>query len=80
MVEGVEGAEVCGVEKAPVLWRWSCSKISCSSFGRRGGAGDCDHELFLDAVEMKVRRMRRRFSGRGWRRGIVCVLGCCEVD
>jgi len=27
------------VEKAPVDWRWSVSKKSCSSFGRRGGEG-----------------------------------------
>jgi len=28
-----------GVLKAPVLCRWSFSNISCSAFGRRGGAG-----------------------------------------
>ena len=41
-----EGEEVgcgagCGVGvlNAPVLWRCRCSNMSCSSLGRRGGAG-----------------------------------------
>lgn len=46
VVEGEEegeeaplGSAARGVLNAPVLWRWSFSKISCSSFGRRGGEG-----------------------------------------
>lgn len=45
--EGVESGDwfICGgdrwrgVENAPVDWRCSVSKSSCSSFGRRGGEG-----------------------------------------
>lgn len=42
------GVLVRGVLNAPVDWRWRSSKISCSSFGRRGGAGPCVMNGFLE--------------------------------
>lgn len=55
-----------GVLNAPVLWRCRRSKSSCSSLGRRGGAGP-----FLkgdwEAWGREVVRERRE-SGRGRRR------------
>lgn len=61
-----------GVEKAPVDCRWRRSKISCSSFGRRGGDGPPKGEgVFcwrMDVVKA------RRDSRRGRRRAR-CMIG-----
>jgi len=47
-----------GVLKAPVDCRWSRSKISCSSLGRRGGAGalanGCGGLLLPSAALLRV--------------------------
>lgn len=45
---------------APVERRWSSSKMSCSSLGRRGGDGPCEKGLGLpsDAKEDVVERER----------------------
>jgi hypothetical protein len=83
-LDGVESSR--GVLNAPVLWRWRRSKISCSSLGRRGGAGP---ELKGDeaywGVVVKVRcagtgsrcRRRRVALNRGFMVG--CVLEYCVV-
>ena len=48
---GVGEAEVRGVLNAPVDCFWSFSKSSCSSFGRRGGAGpDLKEEAYARRV------------------------------
>lgn len=58
-----------GVLNAPVLCFWRRSKISCSSFGRRGGAGAfAKGEERRGGVVVRVRRERwrgRRRSERG---------------
>jgi len=53
---------VCGWLNAPVDSCWSFSNSSCSSFGRRGGAGLGDHAACLIVVVVKVRLGRRRFK------------------
>jgi len=54
------GESVLGVLKAPVLCFCSFSKISCSSFGRRGGAGLVLKEVARERHVLKARRERRR--------------------
>lgn len=50
-----------GVLKAPVLAFWSFSNSSCSSFGRRGGAGPGDQLVCAGEVVLRgLLRMRRR--------------------
>lgn len=61
-----------GVLNAPVDCCWSFSKISCSSLGRRGGAGPGDQEeLDLGVVE----KGRRWWRDRALMRRIVRVVG-----
>lgn len=62
---------VRGVLKAPVDCSWSFSKISCSSFGRRGGAG---WGLQEDWKAVVVENGLRKKPGRMAR--IVLVMGC----
>lgn len=50
-----------GVLNAPVDCCCSFSKISCSSFGRRGGDGPGDHD---DRVAIEVEKGRLRKPGR----------------
>lgn len=70
---------VRGVLNAPVDRRCSSSKISWSSFGRRGGAGESRKDLRRVAVVEKVRdwgrddrEARRRAAGLR-REAILCV-------
>lgn len=60
-----------GVLKAPVDCSWSFSKISCSSLGRRGGAG-CGVQA--DCVARVVVNARRKKPGRTAR--TVLAIGC----
>jgi hypothetical protein len=66
------------VLKAPVLAFWSFSKISCSSLGRRGGAGPVLKDVDVRLEVLKARRERRR-GRRAVRRcaAIVRILGSC---
>lgn len=75
-----------GVEKAPPIADCfcSCSNISCSSFGRRGGAGPGDHDEWALRVVVKVRwvglleRWRRALRARGSR--VSDAIACSVVD
>ena len=49
---------VLGVLKAPVEERWSFSKSSCSSFGRRGGAGPEEKGGAVRRQELDERKRR----------------------
>lgn len=60
----VAEVSVRGVLNAPVDWRWSFSKSSCSSFGRRGGEGPGDQAEREVRVVLKVRRERWSWEGR----------------
>lgn len=58
-----------GVLNAPVLCRCNCSNISCSSLGRRGGAGPRSKtEVEGRGVVLKGRDVRVR--GERWRRAV----------
>ena len=63
-LEGVE--EALGVLKAPVLAFCSCSNISCSSFGRRGGEGAVlkGEAAPWRGVVLRARRERARAERR----------------
>jgi hypothetical protein len=65
-----------GVLKAPVLCFCSFSKISCSSFGRRGGAGLVLNEVARGRHVLKARRERRRGKRLRFCAAIVMIFVC----
>lgn len=60
--------------KAPVEFSCSFSKISCSSFGRRGGAGCGVQAAWGERVVVKARRKKPGRMARA-----VLVMGCIVV-
>jgi hypothetical protein len=62
-----------GVLNAPVEACCSFSNISCSSFGRRGGAGPGvqDERVVAEDVKARVERVRR-MARRDWM--VFCIL------
>jgi hypothetical protein len=71
--DGVEEGEDSGVLKAPVLCCCSFSKSSCSSFGRRGGAGPLPNEVVWRVEMLKLRIESAR---RERRRGKPVIAPC----
>lgn len=66
-----------GVLNAPVLCFWSFSKSSCSSRGRRGGAGPVLKDV---AWRVEVVKRRERMWGRRWGRRLRDIVrGGCGV-
>lgn len=70
----VGDVDVRGVLKAPVDCCWRRSKISCSSFGRRGGDGE---GVQLDCAAVVALKGRRKKPGRMERS--MRVAGCMVV-
>lgn len=68
------------MEKAPVEACWSFSKISCSSFGRRGGEGPGVQEDWRAGPVVKGRRERKK-PGRMVRGALLraCMVGVVVV-
>lgn len=70
-VAGVAADGPRGVLKAPVLCFCRRSKISCSSLGRRGGAGESENGADGRGVVLRARnRIARRERWRGARRSV----------
>lgn len=70
-----------GVLKAPVDCSCSLSKISCSSLGRRGGAGDGVHAArFIWVVENGRRKKPGRTARTALATGCMVVIlsSCCS--
>jgi hypothetical protein len=65
----------CLLLNAPVLCFCHCSKISCSSFGRRGGAGKGDHEVRL-LKDMLNGREESRLQNCGLTRRVAMFESC----
>ena len=64
-----------GVLKAPVDCSWSFSKISCSSFGSRGGEGPVDQADLIAGAVVKVRRKKPGRTAR-----VTCLIACMMRD
>lgn len=63
-----------GVENAPVDCFCSCSKISCSSLGRRGGEGPGDQAEKEGRVVLRAREMVEEEGLRAVPSAVVVVL------